>query len=575
MLGRALECAASLLSSLRDPVDQYLEETSPTLIIAATLAAFFTVRSAYNTYRHWDTDKVKNSIIKKGVTFALWTPYLKTKLNNYIEKEVSGALDEIKKDVDIARRQYAAFPTLPETGVPEELILARLSELQHHYHEGKISGAVYTKHDEKFRLLLEKIWGKTELTNPMHSDWPLIHVMRAEIISWCQNLLHGQSGAHGVITHGGTTSIIEACLAYVSHARANGIEHPEIIVPETAHVSFDKAAHILNVTLVKIPVDKKSGKADVLAMEKAINSSTCMMVGSAPSFPYGIMDPIQHLAKVAQKHRVPLHVDSCLGGFLTAFAHKAGFILPPCDFSVKGVTSISFDTHKYGETPKGTSVLLFSPDCPATPTQAYLDWIGGLYVTDTMDGSRSGADIATTWATLAYKGEDYYIESTRRILTLQRELIAELKNIDGLFIAYDPELSVVGMKTAPGINPLLVAQKFKEKHWALNVMQRKEHRLFEIIPSPQVDGIHFCLTAVHTAWPEFKAEFVHDMAEAVAYAKANPHEKPKGMMKAYGKLEKGIPEFLQKRIGDGYAKIQNAISGVDIPGVWKAPAIGR
>jgi glutamate/tyrosine decarboxylase-like PLP-dependent enzyme len=394
--------------------------------------------------------------------------------------------------------------------------------------------------------------------------------MKAEIISMCQKMLQGQSGAHGILTHGGTTSIIEACMAYVMHAREKNIEIPEIIVPETAHVAFDKAAELLNVKLIKVPVDPLTGKADVRAMEKAISSSTCLMVGSAPSYPYGILDPIKELAATAKKHNVPFHIDNCLGGGITAFARKAGFDIPHCDFSVPGVTSISFDTHKYLQTPKGTSVLLFHPDCAATPTRSYLDWVGGMYVTDDMDGSRSGADIATTWTVLCYKGENGYIEDTKNILTLQKRLVDKLRCMHGLTVAFEPKLSVVGIRTDEGINTLLVAQKLKEKNWSVNILQKNTNSsLFQLFSTPQVDGFHFCLTSVHAASPRFVETFTADLKSAIDYAKANPQEKPKGMFKAYGALEEGIPSFIQKRIGDGFAKINNAVPGKEIPGVWK------
>ena len=144
------------------------------------------------------------------------------------------------------------------------------------------------------------------------------------------------------------------------------------------HVAFDKAAKILNVRIIKVPVDPATGAADVNAMQRAITNRTCMMVGSALSFPSGVTDPIEALGAICKQHDIPLHVDACLGGFTMVFAHEAGFHdFPRCDFSVPGVTSISIDTHKYGQTPKGTSVLLLSPNTKATPTHVHLDWVGG------------------------------------------------------------------------------------------------------------------------------------------------------------------------------------------------------
>jgi hypothetical protein len=140
----------------------------------------------------------------------------------------------------------------------------------------------------------------------------------------------------------------------------------------------------------------------------------------------------------------------------------------------------------------------------------------------------------------------------------------------GLTVAFEPKLSVVGIRTDEGINTLLVAQKLKEKNWSVNILQKNTNSsLFQLFSTPQVDGFHFCLTSVHAASPRFVETFTADLKSAIDYAKANPQEKPKGMFKAYGALEEGIPSFIQKRIGDGFAKINNAVPGKEIPGVWK------
>src|SRR3990167_2901640 len=437
-------------------------ETFPTITTAAaTLAATLTVQKAYRAYQHWNTKEIKRRLTDTLVKALQKAPIVGPKVREWVDMEVNGVLSGVKKEVDEARAGIEPIPVLPEDGLSEEVIRQRLAGLQTHYKPGTLSGAVYAEYDEKLSALLQYVWSKTALTNPLHSEWPLINLMEAEVISMCQQLLHGEQGAPGMMTHGGSTSILEACKAYVLYARANGNNDPEIIVPESVHVAFDKAAKLLNARLIKVPVDPKLGTADVRAMERAITSRTCLIVGSAPSFPSGVMDPIQDLAAVAKKHCLPCHVDSCLGGFLTVFATEAGFSLPPCDFSVDGVTSVSIDTHKYGQTPKGTSVLLFKRGCSATPTHAHLDWVGGMYVTPGIDGSRSGADIATAWAVLCYKGRKEYVKETAAILSLQRDLVEQLRKIEGVCIPYDPKLSVIPIQTAKGINSLLVADRLK------------------------------------------------------------------------------------------------------------------
>jgi glutamate/tyrosine decarboxylase-like PLP-dependent enzyme len=313
--------------------------------------------------------------------------------------------------------------------------------------------------------------------------------------------------------------------------------------------------------LIKVPVDPETGAADVKKMKRKINNNTCLLVGSAPSFSFGIMDPIEELGELALAHNLPLHVDACLGGFINAFAEDAGFSLPRFDFSVPGVTSISLDTHKYGQTPKGTSVLLFHPDCAASPTHVHLEWVGGMYVTEGLDGSRSGADIATTWAVLCAKGRRTYVEETRVILTLKDRLVEAIDTMDGIYVAYNPLSSMIGICAKEGINELIIANQLKEKGFSVNILQT---------PNQEVDGFHFCLTSVHAHKEGFFEQFTQALSESLYYAKAHPHEQAKGIAKVYGKLKKGIPFFVQEEIGRGYVLAHNTIRTNEI--VQNAPS---
>lgn len=522
--------------------------------IAITIAGVLLAQRLYHTYKHWDTQQFRRDSHDSFLRMMMWMPRIGPDISRKIDEKLATVTADLESCIADTTPTEGLYAVLPKTGISKSEVDARLSDIQAHYPAGKVSGAVYANHTPVMRRALQDVWSKTYLTNPLHNEWPGIRTMQAEVISMCRDLMHGKEGGHGIMTHGGTTSIIEACLAYVKHARENGIETPEIIVPETAHVAFDKAADLLHVKLVKVPVDPKSGAADVKAMKRAINSNTCMMVGSAPSFSYGVIDPIEELAQVAKSRGVPLHVDACLGGFLTPFAKEAGYELPPCDFSVDGVTSISMDTHKYGQTPKGTSVLLFHPSCKATPTQTYLDWVGGMYVTDSMDGSRSGADIATTWTAMAMKGRDSYVADTKAILLLKYELAKKLEGIEGIELPYEPTTSVVGVRLADKMNPALIVQKFQEQGWSVNVLQNANNK---------VEGFHFCLTAAHTNLPKdfnFIEKFGVDLEYAIEYAKRNPNEKATGQLKAYGMLEQeGIPHFIKQRIGRIYAETHNRL----------------
>lgn len=164
------------------------------------------------------------------------------------------------------------------------------------------------------------------------------------------------------MSSGGTESILLACRAYRNYAKeVKGIVKPNMVLPVSAHTAFDKAADYLGIRVRRTKLDAKTYKADLNDLVKAIDKNTIMIVGSAPNYPYGTMDDIEKIAAIAHCRNIPMHVDACLGGFLIIFMKKAGYLLPSkFDFTVKGVTSISADTHKYGYTPKGSSLVLYS-----------------------------------------------------------------------------------------------------------------------------------------------------------------------------------------------------------------------
>ena len=150
------------------------------------------------------------------------------------------------------------------------------------------------------------------------------------------------------------------------------------------------------------------------------------IVGSAPAFAHGAIDPIEELSKIAVSYDLPLHVDACLGGFLIAFMKDAGFKLPKFDFSLKGVTSISCDTHKYGYTPKGSSVIMYK-NTSYRKFQFFsaVEWPGGIYVSPTFAGSRAGSLIAMTWSTLMTIGLEGYVKITRDIINTTKYITNE------------------------------------------------------------------------------------------------------------------------------------------------------
>ena len=211
------------------------------------------------------------------------------------------------------------------------------------------------------------------------------------------------------------------------------------------------------------------------SVSRLINSNTVLLVGSAPSFPHGIIDDISALSRLAIRKRIPLHVDACLGSFLVPFLSRAGFPTVPFDFSLKGVTSISCDTHKYGFAPKGNSTLLYR-NSTIRSYQYFIspDWSGGVYASPSIAGSRPGALIASAWASLMSQGESGYISACHSIVGAAKKIESSIRDNPALrediSILGNPLISVIAF-TSTSLNIYDVADAMGAKGWHLNALQ--------------------------------------------------------------------------------------------------------
>lgn len=306
-----------------------------------------------------------------------------------------------------------------------------------------------------------------------------------------------------------------------------GIKKPEMLVPVSAHAAFEKGAQYFGIKLIHIPLDELTRQVDVNAMRRAISKNTCMLVGSAPQFPHGVMDPIEQIAKLGQSYGIPVHVDSCLGGFLIPFMREAGYPLAPFDFSLPGVTSICADTHKYAYAPKGTSILMYREK--KWLHQQYFvspDWQGGIYATPMFAGSRSGAVIAACWATLVHIGHDQYVANTRAIISTARYIEAGIAKMPNLFVYGRPEVSVVGFGSLD-FDIYRLSSELVNRGWNLNSLQ---------FPS----SIHIAVTLPHTQ-PGVADKFLRDIQEGVASIMKDPKAKVSGAGAMYG-MAASIPD---------------------------------
>lgn len=375
------------------------------------------------------------------------------------------------------------------------------------------------------------VFARALYANPLHPDvFPQITKMEAEVVRMCVTLFRGDPNTCcGTLTSGGTESIILAVKAARDFAReTRGLTRgAEVVLPVTAHAAFEKACQLLDMRAVFVPIDPESGQVDLVRMRGAISRRTVLLVGSACNYPHGIIDDIEGIAALGRKHALPVHVDACLGGFLLAFAREAGHVLPNCDLSVEGVTSLSCDTHKYAFAPKGSSVVLYaSRALRHAQYSVQTDWPGGIYATPTLAGSRCGANIALCWATMLNIGREGYIASTRSILDTRRHVVSELRKVVGVRVVGEPLLSVVALKSEE-FNIFLLSDKMAKRGWSLNPLQ---------FPP----AVHVCLTLMH-AQKHVADEFLNDVKEVVAECLREPRQPSDGLAVVYG-MAQSLPD---------------------------------
>ena len=444
-----------------------------------------------------------------------------------IEKNLDGMLATAPSPLGEYDAEAPSFDALPDTGLGHEATLDVIGKLAAReaprWQSGHVSGAVY--HGDPAHIeFLNRVYALASQTNPLHVDvWPSIAKFESEIVRMTARMLGAPASAPeaervvGTVTSGGTESILLAMKTYRDRARARGVARPEVVVPASAHAAFDKAAELLRVTLVRVPV-ASDFRADVRAMRRAMNRRTAVIVGSAPGYPHGVVDPIAELSELAHERGVGLHVDACLGGFVLPWAKKLGHAVPAFDFSLPGVTSMSADTHKYGYAAKGTSVVLYR-GVALRRFQYFVttDWSGGLYFSPTLAGSRPGALVAATWAAMVATGERGYLDATRRILDTASAIRRGIAAIPELHVLGEP-LWVIAFGS-DSLDIYRVLDAMSARGWSLNGLQRP--------PS-----VHLCVTLRHTE-SGVAERFLADLRASVAEVKSTPATKS-GMAPVYG-----------------------------------------
>jgi sphinganine-1-phosphate aldolase len=417
--------------------------------------------------------------------------------------------------------RYAVNRRIPEQGRPRDEVLAELRQMAKEedafWETGKCSGTMYCGDHSHYDFMTEA-FGLYAHVNALQRDMcPSSTRFEGEIIAMTLDLLNAGAVTDGepvgIVTTGGTGSILHAMLAYRERARADrAVDRPNVIKPETAHPAFDKACHLFDIEVKQAPVDPDTTLVDVGWVADNIDDSTVALIGSACNYGYGTIDPIEALSDLALMRGIGLHVDGCLGGFILPWGQELGYDIPTFDFRLPGVTSISADTHKYGYAFKGTSVLMFRDKAWRNAQYFFLTgWTGGKYCSPGIEGSRSGGLLAATWAAMTTIGKDGYRAYAKQIFETADAMQETVRS--------HPELRLMG---EPTFCFSFTSDEFDIYH--VNDFMRTRGWRFNGQQYP--NAIHMAVTRPQTQ-PGVVDAFAADLAEAVPFAVEHRDEAPK------------------------------------------------
>jgi len=440
---------------------------------------------------------------------------------------------------------------MPALGRDSKEILSQLDAFKGEdpqYKNGKVWSLVYYI-DEAHQDFLKESYFKYSCENGLNpTAFKSLKKMENDIISATANILNGTEEVCGVVTSGGTESCLMAVKTYRDMAKdKRRVKKPEMIIPETAHVAWYKASEYFNVKIRQVPLDENL-VPDLKKLKKMINRNTVMILGSAPEYPHGTIDPIEAMGEIAQKHNIPLHVDACVGGFILPFMEMNGEDIPKWDYRVPGVTSISADIHKYGYAAKGASTITYrNLDYLRYQMFVQPNWSGGVFASSALLGTRPGGGYAAAWGALQYFGIDGYKKLAAETLEAVNKLKDGIRNI--------PELEVMGNPQGPlfayqscdsSVNIFAVGDQMDTKGWKVNKNQKP-------------DGLHAMVTAQHLKVVD---EYIADLIEAVAMVKANPELANQGGAATYGMIAH-IPlrGMIKKKVLEMYSNLYRAGGG--------------
>lgn len=377
------------------------------------------------------------------------------------------------------------------------------------------------------------------------SVFPSLQRMEAEVVEMVGDLLNGDEKVTGSMTSGGTESIIMAVKTAREWGKKMGISTPEIIVPATAHPAFHKACYYfgMDIKVVKVGEDFRAIPEEI---KKAISENTVLLVASAPSYPQGVVDPVEAIASIAKEKKILCHVDACVGGFMLPFLKKLNLPIPSFDFSVDGVTSMSADIHKYGYAAKGASIVLYkNPELRKHQFYSYTQWPGGIYGSPSMAGTRPGGAIASAWAALKFIGMTGYCEKAKNCIETTHKIKRAIDTIPELKVLSNPDMTILCL-VSEDLDIYEVGDELGILGWSVDRQQ--------LPPS-----LHLTITPVHQYVTE---DFIQDLKFAVKKAKQLSINKISKVIQvgAVKGIKKVLPESLMGRF-QSFASKHSKVGG--------------
>ena len=398
---------------------------------------------------------------------------------------------------------YTPTPTGNQPkGIPWEEIekeMKHTKSFDQDWRSGKVFTSIYAVSEDVFRVA-ERASSMFLYTNFLHvAAWPSTDRFGKDLLAWMAELWRGPTAA-GTITLGGSESLFLAIKASRDQARSKRkIDRPEIIVPMTAYPAFKRAAHFMDITIHRIPVDADY-KVDLAALRAAINDNTVLIAASAPCLPFGVVDPIPEVARIAREHGINMHVDASLGGVQLPYFRMLGHDVPEFDFSVPGVTSMSTELHKFGYAPPGCSVLLHC-DQEHFKFQGWelSEWKMGTYRNRNMMGTHAGAPTAAAWAVMRFLGTEGFMRAAEKQWNAMHRVFDGVAEIEDLYIVGKPDVCTFAIGAKKG-DITVVMDTLRARGW---------------FPSPRIQvepsAIHITLSPVHE---EKMDEFLSDLRDA-------------------------------------------------------------